>query len=94
MTANLADKKILLVDDDPDIVTSITAALSDSGATIHTCRDGSQAVEEFAKFVAQGRVHTEYVTVESEHSAMSAAVGASAAGARVMTATSSQGTPL
>lgn len=48
-------------------------------------------VEEFAKFVAQGRVHTEYVTVESEHSAMSAAVGASAAGARVMTATSSQG---
>jgi pyruvate ferredoxin oxidoreductase alpha subunit len=48
-------------------------------------------VEEFAKFVAQGKVHTEYVTVESEHSAMSASVGASAAGARVMTATSSQG---
>src|SRR5512133_2539093 len=48
-------------------------------------------VEEFAKFVADGRVHTEYVTVESEHSAMSACVGASAAGARVMTATSSQG---
>jgi pyruvate ferredoxin oxidoreductase alpha subunit len=51
-------------------------------------------VEEFAKYVAQGRVHTEYVTVESEHSAMSAAVGASAAGARVMTATSSQGLAL
>ena len=48
-------------------------------------------VEEFAKFVAQGKVHTEYVTVESEHSAMSASIGASAAGARVMTATSSQG---
>jgi pyruvate ferredoxin oxidoreductase alpha subunit len=48
-------------------------------------------VEEYAKYVAQGRVHTEYVTVESEHSAMSACVGASAAGARVMTATSSQG---
>jgi pyruvate ferredoxin oxidoreductase alpha subunit len=48
-------------------------------------------VEEFAKFVANGRVHTEFVTVESEHSAMSACVGASAAGARVMTATSSQG---
>jgi len=48
-------------------------------------------VEEFAKFVAQGRVHTEYVTVESEHSAMSSCIGASAAGARVMTATSSQG---
>ncbi len=51
-------------------------------------------VEEFAGFVAKGRVHTEYITVESEHSAMSACVGASAAGARVMTATSSQGLAL
>ncbi|MGB4440700.1 MAG: pyruvate ferredoxin oxidoreductase [Coriobacteriia bacterium] len=51
-------------------------------------------VEEFAAMVAKGRVHTEYVTVESEHSAMSACVGASAAGARVMTATSSQGLAL
>lgn len=51
-------------------------------------------VEEFAKFVAQGRTHAEYVTVESEHSAMSACVGASAAGARVMTATCSQGLAL
>lgn len=51
-------------------------------------------VEEFAKFVAQGRVHTEYVTVESEHSAMSASIGASAAGGRVMTATASQGLAL
>src|SRR5512140_1938146 len=51
-------------------------------------------VEEYAKYVANGRVHTEYVNVESEHSAMSAAVGASAAGARVATATSSQGLAL
>ncbi|MDO9557960.1 MAG: pyruvate ferredoxin oxidoreductase [Coriobacteriia bacterium] len=51
-------------------------------------------VEEFAAYVAQGRVHTEYITVESEHSAMSACIGASAAGARVMTATSSQGLAL
>ncbi|MDI6843342.1 MAG: hypothetical protein QMC94_02960 [Anaerosomatales bacterium] len=51
-------------------------------------------VEEFAAFVAKGRVHAEYVTVESEHSAMSACIGASAAGARVMTATSSQGLAL
>ena len=51
-------------------------------------------VEEFAKFVAQGRVHTEYVCVESEHSAMSASIGASAAGARAMTATASQGLAL
>lgn len=48
-------------------------------------------VEEYARYVANGRVHTEYVTVESEHSSMSAAIAASAAGARTVTATSSQG---
>ena len=51
-------------------------------------------VEGYAKFVANGVVDTEYVTVESEHSAMSACVGASAAGARVATATASQGLAL
>ncbi|MDH4226546.1 MAG: pyruvate ferredoxin oxidoreductase [Deltaproteobacteria bacterium] len=51
-------------------------------------------VEEFSGYVADGKVTTEFVTVESEHSAMSACVGASAAGARVMTATSSQGLAL
>lgn len=45
----------------------------------------------FSQFVANGEVDTEFVTVESEHSAMSACIGASAAGARTMTATSSQG---
>ncbi len=48
-------------------------------------------VEEFARYVAQGKVRTEYVTTESEHSAMSACIGASAAGARVMTATCGPG---
>lgn len=51
-------------------------------------------VEEFAEFVANGEIDTEYVTVESEHSALSACIGAAAAGARVMTATSSQGLAL
>lgn len=51
-------------------------------------------VEEFSTYVANGLVDTEYVTVESEHSAMSACIGASAGGARVMTATSSQGLAL
>lgn len=45
----------------------------------------------FSTFVANGTVDTEFITVESEHSAMAANIGASAAGARVMTATSSQG---
>ena len=48
-------------------------------------------VEYFAKKVADGEADTEIVTVESEHSAMSACIGASAAGTRAMTASSSQG---
>ena len=51
-------------------------------------------VEDFSSYVADGEVSTELITVESEHSAMSACIGASAAGARVMTATSSQGLAL
>jgi len=44
-----------------------------------------------ADFVANGLVDTEYIPVESEHSAMSACVGAAAAGARAMTATAGPG---
>ena len=51
-------------------------------------------IERFAKFVADGRASTEIVNVESEHSAMSAAIGSALAGARTMTATSSQGLSL
>jgi len=51
-------------------------------------------IQGFAKFVADGKAHAEMVNVESEHSAMSAAVGAALAGARTMTATSSQGLAL
>lgn len=45
----------------------------------------------YAQYVADGRVNTEFVCVESEHSAMSACLGAEAAGARAVTATSSAG---
>ncbi|MBF4468006.1 MAG: pyruvate ferredoxin oxidoreductase [Methanobrevibacter arboriphilus] len=47
--------------------------------------------EYLAQFVADGDIDAEYVRVESEHSAISAAVGACGAGVRVFTATSSQG---
>ena len=45
----------------------------------------------FSTFVSNGKVDTEFIAVESEHSAMSACIGAEAAGARAMTATSSNG---
>lgn len=48
----------------------------------------------FSQFVANGQVQTEFVAVESEHSAMSACVGAQAAGGRTMTATSANGLAL
>lgn len=54
----------------------------------------TEIMQIFSTYVADGAVDTELVTVESEHSAMSATIGAAAAGARSMTATSSQGLAL
>ncbi|KUH31536.1 pyruvate ferredoxin oxidoreductase [Thermococcus celericrescens] len=52
-------------------------------------------IEKIAEFIANGEVENlEYVAVESEHSAMAACIGASAAGARTFTATSAQGLAL
>jgi len=51
----------------------------------------TEVVQLYAQMVADGKVSSEFVTVESEHSAMSAVIGSAAAGARTMTATSSQG---
>jgi len=48
-------------------------------------------VEKLAEFVADGELNAEFMKVESEHSALSACIGASAVGARAFTATSSQG---
>jgi pyruvate ferredoxin oxidoreductase alpha subunit len=51
-------------------------------------------MHKFAEFVANGKVDTDMILVESEHSAMSAAIGAASAGARVFTATSANGLAL
>lgn len=67
---------------DPDVV----AAYPITPAT--------EIVQIFAGYVADGVVKTEFVPVESEHSAMSACIGACAAGGRAMTGTSSQGLAL
>lgn len=54
----------------------------------------TEVPQYFASFVNDGLVDTEFVPVESEHSAMSASIAASAAGVRAMTATSSNGLSL
>ncbi|MBI5640347.1 MAG: pyruvate ferredoxin oxidoreductase [Nitrospirae bacterium] len=51
-------------------------------------------MQRYASFISNGKVDTEAILVESEHSSMSACIGASAAGGRVVTATSSQGLAL
>lgn len=51
-------------------------------------------IMKFAEFVSNGEVETNFVTVESEHSAITACVTASASGARVMTASSANGVAL
>lgn len=54
----------------------------------------SYVMEAYAKMINDGKVTSEMITVESEHAAMSATVGAAAAGGRAMTATASQGLAL
>jgi len=54
----------------------------------------TQIVEELSEMCADGRLEARFVKVESEHSAMAACIGASAAGVRAFTATSSQGLAL
>jgi pyruvate/2-oxoacid:ferredoxin oxidoreductase alpha subunit len=51
-------------------------------------------VETLAEVIGRGELEARYLNVESEHSAMASCIGASAAGARVFTATSSQGLAL
>jgi pyruvate ferredoxin oxidoreductase alpha subunit len=63
-------------------------------AAVYPITPQTELMHQFAEFVANGKVDTEMILVESEHSAMSAAVGASAAGARTVTATSANGLAL
>jgi len=63
-------------------------------AAIYPITPQTEMMHKFAEFAANGKVDTEVILVESEHSAMSACIGSSAAGARTITATSSCGLAL
>ena len=60
-------------------------------AGVYPITPQSHIAEHLSSLVADGKCDAEFVTVESEHSAMSAVIGASGTGARSYTATSSQG---
>jgi pyruvate ferredoxin oxidoreductase alpha subunit len=51
----------------------------------------TEVISQIASFIAEGKMRAQYIKVEGEHTAMAAAVGASIAGARVFTASASQG---
>jgi len=77
-----------------DAVAEALRQVNPDVAAVYPITPQTELMHAFAAFAADGLVDTELVTVESEHSAMSACVGASAAGARTITATSSQGLAL
>ncbi|MDQ5988626.1 MAG: pyruvate ferredoxin oxidoreductase alpha subunit [Syntrophus sp. SKADARSKE-3] len=60
-------------------------------AAVYPITPNTHIAEHLSEIVADGRLDAEFITVESEHSALSAVMGASATGARTFTATSSQG---
>jgi pyruvate ferredoxin oxidoreductase alpha subunit len=60
-------------------------------AAVYPITPQSHVAEHLSDIVADGRVDASFITVESEHSALSSAMGSSATGARTVTATSSQG---
>ncbi len=88
------DKQILMtVNGDEAVAYAVKQSLVDVVAA-YPITPQTIIVEKFSEFVANGEVHTEFVPVESEHSAMSACVGAAAAGARAFTATAANGLAL
>jgi pyruvate ferredoxin oxidoreductase alpha subunit len=91
MTAELAGAQLLT---GGEAVAEAMRQIDPDVVPVYPITPQTPIIQTFAKCVADGRAHGELVDVESEHSAMSAAVAAALAGARTMTATSSQGLAL
>lgn len=92
MTKEVAAKRIALTGN--EAVAEALRQANPDVASVFPITPQTELMHKFAEFVNNGKVDTELVTVESEHSAMSAAVGAAAGGVRAVTATSSNGLAL
>jgi len=90
--AQAKSKKIPLTGD--QAVATAMKQIDPDVVAVYPITPQTEIVMYFSNYVANGQVSTELIPVESEHSAMSACVGASAAGARTMTATSANGLAL
>ena len=64
MANELVGKKILLVDDDRDIVESLRAALSDSGADVDAASDGNEALEKVEAGVAANKFRPDLMVLD------------------------------
>ncbi len=89
----LEKQKVIAVNGDEAVAYAVKQSLVDVVAA-YPITPQTIIVEKFSEFVANGEVHTEFVPVESEHSAMSACVGVAAAGARAFTASAANGLAL
>ncbi|HLB11493.1 MAG TPA: pyruvate ferredoxin oxidoreductase [Dehalococcoidia bacterium] len=77
--------------DGAKIVAQAMRQMNPDVVAVYPITPQTEIVTTFSEFVANGEVDTEMINVESEHAAMSACIGASAAGARAQTATTSAG---
>jgi len=93
MMAKTLAKKILALTGDETAAEAMRQINPDVVAA-YPITPQTEIVQNYSQFVANGMVKTEMVRVESEHSAMSACIGAAAAGARAMTATCANGLAL
>jgi len=90
---NMMEQKVIAVSGDEAVAYAAKQCKPDVVAA-YPITPQTIIVERFSEYVANGEVDSEFICVESEHSALSACIGASLAGARVFTATSSQGLAL
>ena len=94
MAVELAKEELIVSLTGNDAVAEAMRQIDPDVIAAYPITPQTEMMHKFAEFVADGLVKTELVLVESEHSAMSACIGASAAGARSMTATSACGLAL
>ncbi len=90
----MMQKQILLGMNGDEAVAYATKQVNPDVVAAYPITPQTIIVERFSEYVADGLVDTEFVAVESEHSALSNCIGAAAAGARAFTATAANGLAL
>ena len=90
----MMEKQILMGMNGDEAVAYATKQVNPDVVAAYPITPQTIIVERFSEYVADGLVDTEFVAVESEHSALSSCVGAAATGVRAFTATAANGLAL